>query len=89
MTAPKGALAGEIPQTSFARFMASIATFNEERAPSCLFDCCDLACMAELQQSHGRMVRGYKVRGRDRDLMEIGDHFIIRPPAQRGQPGGG
>ena len=34
LTDPKTALAGVILETSFARFMASMAIFNEERAPS-------------------------------------------------------
>jgi hypothetical protein len=34
LTEPKTALAGVILQTSFARFMASMAMFNEERVIS-------------------------------------------------------
>ena len=34
LTEPKAALAGVIHETSFARFIASMATFNEERVPS-------------------------------------------------------
>ena len=34
LTEPKTALAGVTLETSFARFMASIATFNDERTPS-------------------------------------------------------
>jgi hypothetical protein len=34
LTEPKMALAGVALETSFARFMASMAAFNSERAPS-------------------------------------------------------
>jgi len=34
LTEPKTALAGVILETSFARFMVSMATFNEESVPS-------------------------------------------------------
>ena len=33
LTEPNAALAGAIPDISFARFRASMVTFNEERAP--------------------------------------------------------
>jgi len=38
LTDPKTALAGVIVETSFARFMTSIAIFKEERVPSRPFD---------------------------------------------------
>ena len=37
LTDPKTALAGVMLDISFARFMASMAIFNEERVPSCPF----------------------------------------------------
>jgi len=42
LTEPKAALAGVTLETSFARFTASMATFNEERIPSRSFGRLDL-----------------------------------------------
>ena len=42
LTVPKVALAGVTSETSFARFTMSMATFNEERAPSRFLGCWDL-----------------------------------------------
>jgi len=51
LTEPKTALAGVILETSFARFMVSMATFNEEMAPSRPFGCWGLASIVEIQRS--------------------------------------
>ena len=48
-TEPKTALAGVMLETSFARFMASMATFNEERVPARLFDRWNFASMVQSQ----------------------------------------
>ena len=48
---PKTAFAGVMLETSFARFMASIATFSEERTPSRRpFGRWDLASMVQIQR---------------------------------------
>jgi hypothetical protein len=46
-TEPKTILAGAISTMSFARFTASMARFNEERAPSRSFGRCEFAAMVE------------------------------------------
>ena len=45
LTQPKAALAGVMPSTSFAIFMASMAAFNKERAVSGRFGRCDFVSM--------------------------------------------
>jgi hypothetical protein len=47
MTDPNAALAGAMSTMSFARFMASMATFNEERASSRPFGRWELASIVE------------------------------------------
>ena len=47
LTAPKAALAGVMPNTSFKIFMASIAAFNEERVASGRFGRCDFVLMVK------------------------------------------
>ena len=49
LTDPKTALAGVILETSFARFMASMAMFNEERVPFCSFGRWGLASIVGIQ----------------------------------------
>jgi len=56
LTDPKTALAGVILETSFARFMASMAMFNEEMVPSCPFGCWGLAAIIEMQRGGEGMV---------------------------------
>jgi hypothetical protein len=48
LTEPKTAFAGVALEISFARFRASMATFREERRPSCAFDCWDLVAIVEV-----------------------------------------
>ena len=57
LTEPKTALAGVILETSFARFMASMAMFNEERVPSRPFGRWVLAAIVEKtwRREHGLM----------------------------------
>ena len=45
MTEPKTTLAGVMLEASFARFKASMATFNEERVPPRPFGCWDSVSM--------------------------------------------
>ena len=47
LTEPKTALAGVMLETSFARFMASMATFNAERIPSLGFCPWEFASIVE------------------------------------------
>jgi len=47
LTVPNAALAGVMPNTSFAIFTASIAAFNEERVASERFGRCDVVDMVE------------------------------------------
>ena len=54
LTEPKTALAGVMLETSFARFMASMATFNEETAPPLRFCLLELASMVETRGSGGK-----------------------------------
>ena len=49
LTVPKAALAGVMPNTSFAIFMVSIATFNKERVASERFGRCDVVAMVEIR----------------------------------------
>jgi len=56
MTEPKTALAGVMVENSFARFKASMATFNDERVPPRLFDCRDTVSMAESKRSNEKSV---------------------------------
>lgn len=49
MTEPNTALAGVIQEISFARPRASMATFNEDRAPSRGFGRWDFVSMVEAQ----------------------------------------
>jgi len=56
-TEPKVALACVILESSFARSRASIAPFNEERAPSGPFGCRDFAAMVETQGSRKKMIQ--------------------------------
>jgi len=51
VTEPKTALAGAIPEASFARFKASIAVFNSEMSPSRPLDRWDPAFMVEIRGS--------------------------------------
>jgi len=55
---PKTALAGVILETSFATFMASMATFSEERIPPRSFGRWDLVSMAKSKVSRGDTRRG-------------------------------
>lgn len=54
---PNAALAGVIPEASFARFMASMAAFNKEIVPSRPLDCCDVVFIVETQGSCEKPVR--------------------------------
>ena len=54
LTVPNAALAGAMSTMSFARFMASMAIFNEERAPSRPFGCCESTSMAETGGRRGK-----------------------------------
>ena len=54
LTDPKTALAGVTLDTSFARFIASMAVFNAERAPSCRFGWWEFESMAK---TRGRRVK--------------------------------
>ena len=47
LTDPKTALAGVMLETSFARFMASMAVFSDEIASSRRFGCLELEAMVE------------------------------------------
>ena len=47
---PKMAFAGVMLVASFARFMASMATFSEESVPSRPFCCWDLVIIVETQR---------------------------------------
>ena len=64
LTDPNTALAGVILETSFARFMASMAMFNEEMAPSRPFGRWGLASMVETQRGDENMVPHEAVRRR-------------------------
>jgi hypothetical protein len=57
MTEPNAALAGAMSTMSFARFMASMAIFNEERTLSRLFDRGEFASMVETGGRCGKTVR--------------------------------
>ena len=52
---PNAALAGVILEVSFARLRASMAAFNEDRAPSCPFGRLDLSTMVGTQVSCKRV----------------------------------
>jgi len=56
LTDPKTALAGVMLEISFARFMASIAMFNEERVPSRPFGRWDLAAIVKIQRGGEKAV---------------------------------
>ena len=53
---PKTALAGVILETSFARFKASITTFNAETVPSCSLGCWVVCSIAETRSDCERIV---------------------------------
>jgi len=55
---PKTAFAGVILDASFARFMASMATFSEERVPPRSFGRWDLISMNRSKGSRGNTMRG-------------------------------
>jgi len=57
VTVPKAALAGVMSETSFARFTMSMATFNEERAPSRFLGCWDSVVIAETRGGGEEAVR--------------------------------
>ena len=65
LTEPKTALAGVILEISFARFKASIATFNAEIAPSRSLGRLDPAFMVETQGGGERTVQS---GGREKGL---------------------
>ena len=54
---PKTALAGVILETSFARFNASINTFNADMVPSCSLGCWVLGSIVETGGRCGRTLR--------------------------------
>ena len=49
---PQTTLASMMLETSFAKFVTSMAAFNEETAPSRLFRRCDVVAMIETQGSY-------------------------------------
>ena len=51
LTEPKTAFAGVILEISFARFMVSIATFNEESVPPRPFCCWGLVFMIQTERA--------------------------------------
>ena len=53
LTVPKTALAGVMLETSFARFIASMATFSEEIVPPRSFGRWDIASMIDAPNSSG------------------------------------
>ena len=55
--------AGVTLEASFARLRASIATFSEERAPSCPFGRWDIVAMVGTQGSHEEAERGARRDG--------------------------
>lgn len=57
LTEPKTALAGVMLETSFARFMVSMAVFSEEIAPSRGLGCLELVSMVETGGRHEKTVR--------------------------------
>ena len=64
LTDPKTALAGVIVEISFARFMASMAIFNEEIVPSGPFGRWGLASIVETQRGgENTVVRGAVRKG--------------------------
>jgi hypothetical protein len=63
LTEPNAALAGAISTMSFARFKASMAIFNEERAPSRPFGRREFASMVETRGSCGERCGVQAVRG--------------------------
>jgi len=62
LTDPKTALAGVMLEISFARFMASMAMFNEEMVPSRPFDRWGLASIVETRCGGKNMVLREAVR---------------------------
>ena len=54
-------MAGNIAETSFARFRASIVTFNVERTPS-RFDCWDFEAIVEARDSGDKMMIAWDVK---------------------------
>ena len=54
---PKAALAGMIPDMSFARFRAWMATFNAERTPSLPSCCWDFEAIVDTRGGWEEMVR--------------------------------
>ena len=62
LTEPKTALAGVMLATSFARFMASIATFNAEMVPSRPFGRSGVAAMVEPKRGGKKTVLREAVR---------------------------
>jgi hypothetical protein len=67
LTVPKAALAGVMLEIFSARFMASMAAFNEETAFSRPFGRWDLVAMVEIQGSHEKAVRGAGGQNPNRD----------------------
>lgn len=61
-TEPKTALAGVILENSFARFVASMATFSEERILPCSFGRRDLVFMVKSKGSHEKTTWGGTMR---------------------------
>ena len=57
LTQPKTAFAGVILETSFARFMASMAAFSEEMTPSRPFGGWELASMVETGGDCGKVMQ--------------------------------
>ena len=58
LTEPKTAFAGVILEISFARFMVSMATFNEERVPPRPFGCWGLVSMIQTERASEKTMRG-------------------------------
>jgi len=54
---PKTALAGMTPESSFARFRPSMATFKDEMAPSLPFGRRDSVCIVRIQGGYKERVR--------------------------------
>jgi len=74
LTEPKTALAGVMLEISFARLMASMATFNDERAPSrrrWVF-----GSIVEAQGSREEAVRHAGCEERPEPKMEMGGLFF-------------
>ena len=67
---PKTALAGVMLDTSFARFMASIATLNEEGVPPCPFGRRDLISMNQ-RKAVARTRREVEVANKVRTLIAL------------------